>query len=285
MRLLPLVAALALSAAACGDAGTATTAAPDPPEGPLPVDTFPIVASTDLAVGTDRLLLALATPDNRRPGGPDVPVEFRVYHSERPSDVATYPATWIWATPDVSGLYRAQVEFHRPGTWFAEVVPAGGEAVDPAAFTVRDTPLSPAMGAPAPPSSTPTAADVADLGEISTDDDPDPRFYELSLSDAVASGRPTVVVFATPRFCQTAICGPTLDEVKVIASDHPEANFVHVEVFTNLDDPENLEVVPAVQEWGLTSEPWVFVVDALGNVAGRFEGVVDPEEIEAALAS
>ncbi len=56
-------------------------------------------------------------------------------------------------------------------------------------------------------------------------------------------------------------------------------------MFTNLDDPENLEVVPAVQEWGLTSEPWVFVVDALGNVAGRFEGVVDPEEIEAALAS
>ena len=86
-----------------------------------------------------------------------------------------------------------------------------------------------------------------------------------------------------PRFCETAVCGPTLDEVKAIADDHPDVNWLHVEVFTNLDDPGNLEVVPAVTDWGLPSEPWVFVVGADGMVTGRFEGVVDPVEIEAAL--
>jgi hypothetical protein len=50
-------------------------------------------------------------------------------------------------------------------------------------------------------------------------------------------------------------------------------------VFTNLDDPDNLAVVPAVQEWGLPTEPWVFVVDAAGIVIGRFEGVISSEEI------
>ncbi len=287
-RAIPFVAALALMAAACGGGATTTTTtgSPGADAGLVPADTFPIVASTDLAVGTNRLLVALATPANQRPGGPDLPVTFRITHAESPEQVATYDTSWIWATPDVSGLYRAQVEFDRPGTWFVEVaVPGRAEPLEPAAFTVVEASRTPAIGEPAPPSDTPTAAAVADLSEITTDLDPDPRFYELSVADAVASGRATVVVFATPRFCQTAICGPTLDGIKEIAADHPEVNFVHVEVFTNLDDPDNLEVVPAVGEWGLTSEPWVFVVDGDGNVAGRFEGVADRQEIEEALAS
>jgi hypothetical protein len=55
-------------------------------------------------------------------------------------------------------------------------------------------------------------------------------------------------------------------------------------VYTNLDDAQNLEPVPAVLEWGLPTEPWVFVVDAQGFVVGRFEGVVSAEEITAALS-
>ena len=137
---------------------------------------------------------------------------------------------------------------------------------------------------PAPRSETPTG-DEFPLAEISSDPDPDPSFYDLSLADAVADGRPTVVVFATPAFCQTAVCGPTLDIVKGMTGAHPGVDFVHVEVYTNLDDAENLEIVPAVIEWGLPTEPWVFVVDADGIVIARFEGVISVEEISAVLPS
>ena len=41
--------------------------------------------------------------------------------------------------------------------------------------------------------------------------------------------------------------------------------------------------VPAVIEWGLPSEPWVYVVDADGNATARFEGAVSPEELADAL--
>jgi len=34
---------------------------------------------------------------------------------------------------------------------------------------------------------------------------------------------------------------------------------------------------------GLQSEPWVFVVDAQGNIAAKFDGIVSYEELEAAL--
>jgi hypothetical protein len=107
----------------------------------------------------------------------------------------------------------------------------------------------------------------------------------MSIAEAVASGRPSVIVFATPKFCQTAICGPTVDRILEIKPSFPEVNFLHVEVFTNLDDPDNLQLVPAVSEWGLPTEPWVFVVDATGIVVARFEGVVDAAEIAAALGA
>ncbi len=45
-----------------------------------------------------------------------------------------------------------------------------------------------------------------------------------------------------------------------------------------------LEVPPFLeQEWGLPSEPWVFLVDKAGNIAAKFEAVVSQAEIESAL--
>ena len=34
-----------------------------------------------------------------------------------------------------------------------------------------------------------------------------------------------------------------------------------------------------MEEWGLSTEPWVFVVDAEGRVAAKFEGVLSEEEL------
>ena len=58
-----------------------------------------------------------------------------------------------------------------------------------------------------------------------------------------------------------------LDQVKAVAPAHPDANFVHVEIYENLDatSADELIIVPAVTAWGLPSEPWVFVVDADGD--------------------
>ncbi len=95
-------------------------------------------------------------------------------------------------------------------------------------------------------------------------------------------------MFATPRFCQTAVCAPTLDAVKEMRSDFPGVNFVHVEVYDlaasgDATSVQDLVVHPAVEEWGLPTEPWVFVVDRNGLIAGRFEGMVAPEELRALL--
>ena len=294
-KLSVLIVGLAMAAAACSADGSAEPATEPSSSATSPAetitapaaDTIVIRASSDLAVGTERLLVALSSSGGDRLGSPTQRVAIDLFPQDAPSDVQSVDGVWIWAIPDVSGLYRAEVEFDRPGTWVAQVS-LDGTPLEPIGMTVSADPFTPAIGEPAPASETPTAADGADLAAISTDLDPDPALYEISIADAVASGSPTVIAFATPKFCQTAICGPTLEGIKEMRPQFPDVNFIHVEVFDleasgDAQTLEELVVHESVLEWGLPSEPWIFVVDGDGIVTGRFEGVVSREEIEAAL--
>lgn len=277
MRRVLAVVLLASVVAACGGEDSPTTTAV---AGPFPEDAFAFVASSDLAVGHERLLVAVSDPRGTRLPKPDIPVTFTIWRQGQDHMKQVIPAEFIWAIPDVSGLYKAWVDFDASGIWMVSVQPEGAAApLTDFAVQVAEFPITVGVGEPAPPSDTPTIADHPDLAEISTATDPNPAFYQSSIADAVASGRPSVIAFATPKFCQTAICGPTLDVLETLLPSYPGVNFLHVEVFTNLDDPQNLATVPAVAEWGLPTEPWVFVVDADGVVIGRFEGVVDPDDL------
>ncbi len=49
-------------------------------------------------------------------------------------------------------------------------------------------------------------------------------------------------------------------------------------------DENNLPVsVPATVEWGLPTEPYIFVVGADGLVKAKFEGIASQEELAAAF--
>lgn len=251
---------------------------------------LPIVANAHqagtLAVGEQRMLVALVESEGNLPvGNPGMSVEFEVFYGDEPDDDAIrVPGSFLWTVPEVRGLYRLDVAFDRPGTWGVIAHLPDEEPSEMALFSVvPDSPV-PDVGSAAIAIATPTADDFP-LHEISSDPDPDPAFYSLSLDRAVESGRPTVVVFATPAFCTSATCGPTLDAVKDIASDFPEVNFVHVEVYENLDVDrfEDLVVAAPVIAWRLPSEPWVYVIDQDGVISGRFEGTVDGAELTAAL--
>ena len=75
----------------------------------------------------------------------------------------------------------------------------------------------------------PTSA--ATSRSISTDAKPDPAFYQTSVADALAAHKPFLLVFATPKFCASAQCGPTLEQIKPIAAAHPEVTFINVEPY------------------------------------------------------
>jgi hypothetical protein len=192
-----------------------------------------------------------------------------------------------------TGVYVASVQFDEAGTWGVEIAASAGDTqydLVGATFSVLQEGSSIAVGAPAPRSETLTLDDVADVAEIDTSDPPVPEMHTMTVGEAVASGRPSVIVFATPAFCVSRICGPTKDIVDDLFEQYgDQVNFVHVEPYdvprVRRGECSNLNAcsVSAIVEWGLLSEPWVFLVDGDGNVAAKFEAVATLDELKQAL--
>lgn len=179
----------------------------------------------------------------------------------------------------------AYPELPRAGFWglAAEITLADGTTTQ-AQFTieVKEEAQTPDVGDEAPPSQNRTLATEPDIEKLTSGDDPIPAFYQMTVAEAVASERPSVVVFSTPAFCQTAICAPVLRSAETVYDSlGDEVNFIHLEIYKQF----NPELVPAdeVAEWSLSSEPWTFILDDDGRVAARLGGPVSPRELTAAL--
>ena len=299
MRLLALLLAAALAAAACASdepsetsetsGETETDEGAETGEGTetLSGRATAIVANSPGTLttnGDQRVLVALVGEGNNEfLGSAEVGATIE-FVSPDGSSTNLVPGQWLKTLDAPLGLYVAHYAFAETGRWEVRVTGTGAD-VSTTAVDVFDDSVVPEPGDPAPRSETPTATAGEDLTPITTDPDPDPAFYELTIAEAVTNGRPTVVVFATPAFCTTALCGPTLEIVKEAVAGRDDIDVVHVEPF-DLDEARSgsLVAIPTMREWNLATEPWVFVVDGEGDISSSYEGILGPDEIQAAVA-
>lgn len=271
-RLFALPVLLGLVVAACGGSQ---------------VDGFPVIASAPGTVGTGEQRVLVAVIDLETDGylaSPDIAVTATL-RNENGSPLDESEGLFVWTVPDVRGIYSFRFDIPEAGTYQVTMDSEEFGSLGPVGLVAFENPVIVAPGEPAPRSETRTVASH-DITEISSDPDPDPAFYEMSVAEAVESG-PSVIVFATPAWCTTQACGPMLDQVQEMAPEYPDLNFVHVEVYEDIgvESFEDLELVPAILDWGLPSEPWIFVTDGSGMVAAAFEGAVSDVELRAALDS
>jgi hypothetical protein len=137
------------------------------------------------------------------------------------------------------------------------------------------------LGTLAPRSRNLIASDVRDLRQIDTSQNPDPRLHQVRIADAIAQRKPQLIVFATPQFCTSRMCGPVVDIVRqLLPAYNKRVAFIHQEIW---QDFASKKVFPTVAEWRLVSEPWTFVVDGEGIIRGKFEGLMTARELEQAL--
>ena len=182
-------------------------------------------------------------------------------------------------------MVAAKVPLPTAGAWTAVVTMkvAGKTVVATNQFSILPKEVTPAVGTAAPTARTPTLKDVGGDGtKISTARPLDLTLLQDSIPDLVAAHRPFVVVFATPQFCTSRLCGPVVDITKNIqrAMHGTKMAFVHAEIYTDLNPSKG--AAPWVLAWALPTEPWVFVVNAQGMITAKFEGSVTPAELEAA---
>ena len=286
--LLAFAMALALMAAACSG---------DPaPETVSQTDTARIsLASTDLAVGENRVVFALIQTGSG--AVKDARVEARSFFLDgsSPDDpVEIVSASFQTWPAGAGGVYQANLNFDRPGEWGLGVVailPDDSRISAGVSIQVKQTSSTPAIGSAAPRSESKTASNASSLSDITTDPNPDPDLYRMTISEAMDEAKPLLVTFATPAYCRTATCGPQMSIVKDVKERYfGRMNFIHVEVY---DNPAEIReqgisaarIAPALAEWGLPSEPWTFVVDSGGVVRAKYEGFVNADELESAITN
>lgn len=302
MRLVrPLAAALAaiLVVAACGTTNGQSSPEPSSVGSGGSPSVLPIVVSSEFGVGQNRALFAfLDSKSNAQLADPKRTLEVG-FTGPNGQTIAPQKATFIWAIEGERAVYAVPVDFPAAGSWTAEfTTSAPGSAPERIqfGFDVKDKTSVLRPGDKAPSVDTPTAEQVGgDLAKVSTDTKPDPTFYTTSVAAALAGHKPFVLAFATPKFCATGQCGPTLDRLKSVAAAHPDVTFINVEPyqlqFTGgqlqpvLDANNQLQPVPAVRDYGLMSEPYIFVVDGNGVIKASFEAIFSEQEIDSALKS
>ncbi len=271
-------------------------AAPAPPSLPAgSPDVMSIaLASTDLGVGENRVAFGIIRVGVGPIRDADVSIQtFLLSGGGDPSTaVETVAARFERWPGGVAGVYVVDLTFDEPGEWGlgASLTLADGSSHKAGTrVQVKETTATPAVGSAAPRSANKTADDVARLRDLTTDADPEPALYKLTIADSLDAGKPILAVFATPAYCQTATCGPQLDVVKRLRADLSDRmDFIHIEVF---DNPAEIRergiaaarVSPTLTEWGLPSEPWTFVVDRRGVIAAKFEGFVGEAELREAI--
>ena len=135
----------------------------------------------------------------------------------------------------------------------------------------------PRPGQKAPPIHTPTAADVGgDLAKITTRIPPDTQ-NRVDYADVLGK-EPIVLLFATPQFCQSRVCGPVVDVAEQVKQEYgarpPSSTWRSTRKTTRA-----WEVRPQVRAFHLPSEPWLFAIDREGRVSSAIEGAFGLEEL------
>lgn len=191
--------------------------------------------------------------------------------------LATKPAFRADSTaedPDAAQVvYSTELNLPSAGEWrIAAIIREDGE--------LRGTPVGTAVvgefkriprpGDRAPAIHTPTAQDAGgDLSKITTRIPPDTQ-NKVDYAEALGK-EPIVLLFATPEFCQSRVCGPVVDVAEQAKQEYGDkAAFIHMEIY-NANDPAQ-RVRSQVRSFHLPSEPYLFTIDRSGIVRAAVEG-------------
>ena len=250
------------------------------------------LAVSDLSIGTHRLAFGIIEPGIGSIKNDEVKLEtFFLQDEQNPLLKETLVAEFQQWPAGNKGVYTSMATFDKAGKWGIGVTYETSDGLverTSSVIEVTEKNLAPFVGDKAYPSRNITNAITNNINELTTDPNPYAPFYEYSIEETINKRMVSLILFASPAFCTTGTCGPQIDIVKNLHLDFSkEVVFIHVEIYENSADIKgdisNSNVVQAVKDWNLPSEPWVFLVDEDGIVRQRFEGLATYQEIKLAL--
>ncbi|HEX3736079.1 MAG TPA: hypothetical protein VHV53_00930, partial [Solirubrobacterales bacterium] len=140
-------------------------------------------------------------------------------------DVATVVYSTELNLPD-EGEFRPAVLIKEKGGWAAKLLPG---------VKVGEFAKIPRSGEKAPSITTPTASSVGgNLAKLSTRVPPDTQ-NKVNYAEVLGK-EPILLLFTTPKFCQSRVCGPVVDVAQQAQHEFEgKANFIHMEIYNDND--------------------------------------------------
>lgn len=262
------------------------------------------LGSTEFSVGDNRVSFTLRSRDGEPLEGARVIAQIRhaddTAHSP-PELTATYHEIQTETPHEHSdghshphvyrqGIYVLdQVPIDRAGIWLAEFTVVSGGALVPKieglAFSVSEESSVPIVGTHL--SEIPGGLETKGVRIPSpTLDSAAAVLGNESIGGAMGKEAPVLVVFASPEFCTSAMCGPVTQVAGLVAKRlNSNIGVFRVEPY-DLDSARKdgtLRMSLQVQNWELPTEPWTFVISSDGVIVARFEGLYGADELATAI--
>ena len=267
----------------------------------------PVFAFSEAVIGSNRLAFGLMR-DGSPLNDPNAKVHVKFFDLTTNTPMACAEADAIYYGKGLpAGIYVAHATFDKPGTWGVEIQSqvTGQKEASSLRYQLEVVAKSfaPNVGEPAISTRTLTVRDVSDMKQLSSGPSPKAELYAMSLDEALKNGKPTAVLFATPNYCRTAVCAPSVQVLESLQQRYGDRmNMIHTEVYRypfGESAKAQAEVFNAAQKagrlptaderhtgmsdamiaWDLPSEPWLFLIDSKGIIAARYEGGITSEEL------
>jgi len=251
-------------------------------------------ADSMFTLGTQRFAFALSTKSERYIYAPTA-----IYIASTPSS----PAQGPFLAPDdpmtvapqyrseqnqgpggLQAIYYSEVPLKRSGVYDVlaltrvhnKLIGSTGELASALSIPI------PAPGHRPPDIATDTLATTHGSVALLTTRVPPESMHSVSFNQVLGK-RPVALLFSTPELCTSRVCGPVTDILVSLQHEFPQMTFIHEEVYVDNDPAKGLR--PQMHEFGLETEPWLFVVNRRGIITARLQGAFGVNEARAALQS
>ncbi len=183
----------------------------------------------------------------------------------------------------LQAIYAAELPVPSAGTYTILALTRTGRGLigSPGEIAVAVSSPIPAVGQRPPNVATDTAASVGGKLSLLTTRTPPESMHSVSLR-GVLGRRPVALLFSTPQFCVSRVCGPVTDvTVNLQHRFGRRIAFIHQEVYAGNQPNQGLRA--QMEAFHLQTEPWLFAIDRRGIIVARLEGAFGTTELAAAL--
>jgi len=243
------------------------------------------LATQDICIGTNRFSF-VATNSNGFFNDPKINIIFN--DPEKDIEIKTqfkfenFPISDLYPnnSSNLQGLYVSEVDFPEGGQWSLLIE---NKNKKPYQLKVNSICKSIGIGQIAPKSNTRTLNDTP-IDKITTDSNPVKDFYKISIHNALKNSKPTLILFSSPAFCTSPVCGLQIESMKLIHEKYGDSiNIIHVDTYLNVQelksDFRKRKINPVLKDWGIEEVQWTFLIDSNNLIVSKFENFVSEKEL------